>query len=171
LTFERARPTFRPADGGEVIVPGFLSGAVVGVAGGLTSGLLGVSPGGGLVVFSVLLLGAEQHLAQGVSLVAQVPPTSLSGVRRYWSQGQRSPLFWFVLLGAGFLVGGVVGAKAAALASRRFLQWTYVLYLVALLGLIVARSPRRDDERFAGRADPAVSPGALALVGAFAGVS
>ena len=48
------------------------------LAGGLTSGLLGVSPGGGLVVFSVLLLGAEQHVAQGISLVAQIPPTSLA---------------------------------------------------------------------------------------------
>ena len=149
---------------------GFLSGSAVGLVGGLTSGLLGVSPGGGLVVFSVLLLGAEQHLAQGVSIVAQVPPTSLSGVRRYWMQGQRSPVVWFVLLGAGFLVGGVVGAEGAALASRRFLQWTYVLYLVVLLALIVARTPRREDERSAPGADPAVSSVALAVVGAFAGV-
>ena len=37
----------------------FVSGVAVGLVGGLTSGLLGVSPGGGLVVFSVLLLGAE----------------------------------------------------------------------------------------------------------------
>ncbi len=149
---------------------GFLSGSAVGLVGGLTSGLLGVSPGGGLVVFSVLLLGAEQHLAQGVSIVAQVPPTSLSGVRRYWMQGQRSPVVWFVLLGAGFLVGGVVGAEGAVLASRSFLQWTYVLYLVVLLALIVARTPRREDERSAPGADPAVSSVALAVVGAFAGV-
>ena len=49
----------------------FLGGMGAGLAGGFTSGLLGVSPGGGLVVFSVLLLGAEQHVAQGISLVAQ----------------------------------------------------------------------------------------------------
>ena len=36
-----------------------LAGILTGLAGGLTAGLLGVSPGGGLVVFSVLLLGAE----------------------------------------------------------------------------------------------------------------
>ena len=56
---------------------GLLAGIATGLAGGFTSGLLGVSPGGGLVVFSVLLLGAEQHAAQGISLVAQIPPTSL----------------------------------------------------------------------------------------------
>ena len=32
---------------------GLLAGIVTGLAGGFTSGLLGVSPGGGLVVFSV----------------------------------------------------------------------------------------------------------------------
>ena len=47
--------------------------------------------GGGLVVFSVMLLGAEQHVAQGLSLVAQIPPTSAAGIRRYWERGNRSP--------------------------------------------------------------------------------
>jgi hypothetical protein len=50
-----------------------LGGVGAGLAGGFTSGLLGVSPGGGLVVFSVLLLGAEQHVAQGISLLPRFP--------------------------------------------------------------------------------------------------
>ena len=62
-----------------MIVHDLFAGIATGLAGGLTAGLLGVSPGGGLVVFSVLLLGAGQHVAQGISLVAQVPPTSLTG--------------------------------------------------------------------------------------------
>ena len=53
----------------------FVSGVAVGLVGGLTSGLLGVSPGGGLVVFSVLLLGAEK--------------------------GHRAPLVWLLLIGGG----------------------------------------------------------------------
>jgi uncharacterized protein len=83
---------------------GLLDGVAVGFVGGFTSGLLGVSPGGGLVVFSVLLLGVEQHAAQGVSLVAQVFPTSLSGIRNYWRKGHRAPVMWLVLLGSGFLM-------------------------------------------------------------------
>lgn len=70
----------------------FVASIVVGLIGGFTSGLLGVSPGGGLVIFSMILLGAEQHAAQGISLVAQIPPTSISGIRRYWQSGGRSPL-------------------------------------------------------------------------------
>jgi len=150
---------------------GFIDGVAVGAVGGLTSGLLGVSPGGGLVVFSVLLLGAEQHAAQGISLVAQVFPTSLSGIRRYWEKGHRSPLIWFVLLGAGFVVGGAAGAKAAAAASRVFLQWTYVLYLVALGALVIARPPGGGIEGGDVPAAPRVSHIALVAVGAFAGFS
>jgi uncharacterized membrane protein YfcA len=127
----------------QLLAHDLLDGAAVGFVGGFTSGLLGVSPGGGLVVFSGLLLGAEQHAAQGISLVAQVFPTSLSGIRRYWQKGHRTPLMWLVLLGVGFLIGGAAGAKAAAAASRAFLQWTFVLYLVALGVLAVARPPRR----------------------------
>jgi uncharacterized protein len=150
---------------------GFLDGVAVGFVGGFTSGLLGVSPGGGLVVFSVLLLGAEQHAAQGISLVAQVFPTSLSGIRGYWKRGHRTPLTWIILLGAGFLVGGAIGAKAAIAASRVFLQWTYVVYLTGLGALVIARSPRHGVDGGEASPVPSVSYPALAAVGALAGFS
>jgi uncharacterized membrane protein YfcA len=154
-----------------VDVHGLLDGVAVGFVGGFTSGLLGVSPGGGLVVFSILLLGAEQHAAQGISLVAQVFPTSLSGIRRYWQKGHRAPLMWLVLLGAGFLIGGAGGAKAAAAASRVFLQWTFVLYLIMLGAIVVARPPGHQLDSADAPEVPPVSPAALLVVGAFAGFS
>src|SRR5215472_13109500 len=120
-----------------------LGGAGAGLAGGFTSGLLGVSPGGGLVVFSVLLLGAEQHVAQGISLVAQIPPTSLAAIKRYWEKGSRSPMRWLVVLTIGFLAGGIVGAFAASFASTRVLQWTYVAYLVILDAMLILRRERK----------------------------
>jgi uncharacterized membrane protein YfcA len=148
-----------------------LDGGVVGFVGGFTSGLLGVSPGGGLVVFSILLLRVEQHAAQGVSLVAQVFPTSLSGIRHYWQKGHRAPVMWLVLLGGGFLVGGAAGAKAAAVVSRVFLQWTFVPYLVALGAVVVARPRRQQVESADASAAPPVSRAALIAVGVFAGFS
>ena len=106
-----------------------LAGFGVGLVGGVTSGLLGVSRGGGLVVSANLLLGAEQHVAQGISLFAQIPPTGLSGIKRYWENGRRTPTSWLVHLGAGFLIGGVGRALAAGSVSSSFLRWTYVVYL------------------------------------------
>ena len=123
-----------------------LAGIGVGLAGGLTSGFMGVSPGGGLVIFSVLLLGAEQHVAQGTSLIAQVPPTGLAGVRRYWQSGKRSPLPWIIWIGIGFMIGGISGGYAASAVSDSFLQWSYVVYLVTLIAALVLRRERSDGD-------------------------
>src|SRR5882757_4977761 len=121
-----------------------LAGIGVGLVGGLTSGFMGTSPGGGLVIFCVLLLGAEQHIAQGTSLIAQVPPTGLAGVRRYWQNGNRSPLQWIAWIGIGFLVGGAGGGYGATAVSDAALQWTYVGYLVALLVLLIVRGESKN---------------------------
>ena len=148
-----------------------LLGIVTGLAGGLTAGLLGVSPGGGLVVFSVLLLGAGQHVAQGISLVAQVPPTSLTGIRRYWQGGNRTPLRWIALLTVGFVGGGAAGALAANHVAEPALRWTYVAYLVALDAMLILRGGRdeKDDETDGAARD--ISSPALLIVGLLAGLS
>ncbi|MHC2434971.1 sulfite exporter TauE/SafE family protein [Bradyrhizobium sp. USDA 4451] len=148
-----------------------LLGIVTGFAGGLTAGLLGVSPGGGLVVFSVLLLGAGQHVAQGISLVAQVPPTSLTGIRRYWQSGYRTPLLWIVLLTVGFVAGGAAGALAANHVAEPALRWTYVAYLVALDAMLILRGGRDKKEHEADRAAREISSPALLIVGLLAGLS
>ena len=147
-----------------------LAGAGVGLVAGLASGFTGTSPGGGLVIFSVLLLGAEQHIAQGTSLITQIPPTGLAGVRRYWQSGNRSPLPWIVWIGIGFLVGGAGGGYAAAAVSDAVLQWTYVVYLVALIALLILRRDRKDSGSDAGDQDrlPWLP---LLLIGVLAGFS
>jgi uncharacterized protein len=124
-----------------------LGGTIAGLVGGFTSGLLGVSPGGGLVVFSVLLLGAEQHAAQGISLVAQIAPTGMGGIKRYWEGGSRAPLRWLIYLTIGFAAGGVAGAYGASRASSSGLQWSYVAYLLALDAMLVARGNRKAAEQ------------------------
>jgi uncharacterized membrane protein YfcA len=147
-----------------------LAGAGVGLVGGLTSGFMGTSPGGGLVIFSVLLLGAEQHVAQGTSLITQVAPTGLAGVRRYWQSGNRSPLPWIAWIGLGFLIGGAGGGYAAAAVSDSVLQWTYVVYLVALIALLVLRRERKNESNeAAARDDLPWLP--LLLIGMLAGFS
>jgi len=148
-----------------------LGGIGAGLAGGFTSGLLGVSPGGGLVVFSVLLLGAEQHVAQGISLVAQIPPTSMTGIKRYWEAGSRSPLRWLAFLTVGFLVGGVAGAYGASRASSSVLQWTYVAYLLGLDAMLFARGVRTAADHEEVKATRDLHWAALLTVGSFAGLS
>jgi len=148
-----------------------LAGIITGLAGGLTAGLLGVSPGGGLVVFSVLLLSAGQHVAQGISLVAQVPPTSLAGIRRYWQTGNRTPLRWIILLTIGFVAGGAAGALGANNVSDSVLRWTYAAYLVALDAMLILRGGRDKTELEKERPMRDLHWAALLTVGLVAGLS
>jgi uncharacterized protein len=148
-----------------------IAGIGVGLVGGFTSGLLGVSPGGGLVVFSVLLLGAEQHIAQSISLIAQIPPTSLSGIRHYRRKGSRVPIRWLVPLILGMLVSGVAGAWAAGNVSSSTLRWTYVFYLAALGALLLFRRSRREREEVPGGSAEPFPRVALLAIGLIAGFS
>jgi uncharacterized membrane protein YfcA len=143
----------------------------VGLVGGITSGLLGTSPGGGVVVLSTLLLGADQHLAQGISLAVQIPPTSASGIRRYRAEGHRCPLRWLLLLAAGMLMGGTIGAIVAAHASSSLLRWSYVGYLTALDLLLILRSAPTQGASDAQAGDRSIGASALLLVGLVAGLS
>lgn len=152
-------------------LPDLLAGLGVGLVGGMTSGLLGVSPGGGLVVSANLLLGSEQHVAQGISLFAQIPPPGLSGVKRYWEKGGRTPVNWFAQLGVGFIFGGVAGALAAGSVSSSFLRWSYVLYLAGLDALLISRPARRQPEETPSDFSSAVPWPALTGVGFLAGFS
>jgi uncharacterized membrane protein YfcA len=153
-------------------LPDLLAGLSVGLVGGVTSGLLGVSPGGGLVVSANLLLGSEQHVAQGISLFAQIPPTGISGVKRYWEKGARTPVYWLAHLGVGFIFGGVAGALAAGSVSSSFLRWSYVLYLAGLDALLFLRParPRSEETTPEFSATPVAWP-ALTGVGFLAGFS
>ncbi|WP_316201314.1 MULTISPECIES: sulfite exporter TauE/SafE family protein [unclassified Bradyrhizobium] len=151
-------------------VPDLIGGLGTGLVGGFTSGLLGVTPGGGLVVFAVMLLGAEQHAAQGLSLVAQIPPTSAAGIRRYWDSGNRVTAAVLLWLGLGFLVGGIVGALIANWTTAAVLQWAYVIYLF-LLDALLLRRRRAKESAEATSAAPDPHRAALLAVGCAAGVS
>jgi len=149
-----------------------LGGVLTGGIGGIASGFLGITSGGILVPLLVLLLGQEQHTAQGVSLLVQVVPTSLSGVRSYQRGGHRVPLRWLTWLAVGFAAGGCVGALLAAHVSQRALQWSFVGYLVVLEAIVVLRPPRPKAEHGVDASeDLPLSFVALAAVGAIAGWS
>jgi hypothetical protein len=123
-----------------------LGGLLTGGIGGFVSGFLGVTSGGILVPLLVLILGKDQHVAQGISLVAQVVPTSLSGVRNYSQSGHRVSWRWLTWLAIGFCIGGGIGAMLATHVSDRALQWSFVGYLLILLVIIVSRPPRSRVE-------------------------
>jgi uncharacterized membrane protein YfcA len=149
-----------------------LGGLLAGGVGGIASGFLGITSGGILVPLLVLILGKDQHVAQGISLLAQVVPTSLSGVHNYSQSGHRVPLRWLIWLAVGFAVGGCVGALLATHVSGRALQWTFVGYLVILEAIVILRPPRAKFEGTADESqDMPLHWASLGAIGAIAGWS
>jgi len=78
----------------------------------------------------VLLLGFEQHRAQGTSLVALVLPTGLLAFHNYWHAGEVS---WRVglLIMPGIFLGAILGSRwAQKLRPRRMRRVFAVLLFV-----------------------------------------
>jgi len=98
---------------------------------GVAAGLFGVGGGVLLVPLLVLLFGYEQHLAQGTSLVALVPPVGILAFLNYSHAGQVS---WKVglLIMPGVFLGGLVGSRLAQALSPRRMRRVFALFLVVL---------------------------------------
>jgi hypothetical protein len=104
---------------------------VLGLLVGVLSGLIGVGGGVVLVPALVLLFGLPQHLAQGTSLAMLLPPIGVLAVYDYYKRGHVD-LRMAALLCAGFVVGGLLGAKLAGSLPPPILRRVFG---VALLGV------------------------------------
>jgi uncharacterized membrane protein YfcA len=108
----------------------------IGLVSGICGGLFGI--GGAMVIIPilVLLLKFPQHLAQGTTLAAMIPPIGILAAWRYYQQGQ-------VNLGAacgiavGFLVGGYFGGGWAQSIDEHTLKRVFGI-LLTIVGLRMA---------------------------------
>lgn len=114
---------------------------------GVLAGLLGV--GGGTILVPVLVLGegVDQHTAQGISLL-MIVPVGIVGVWSYAREGRlpSGPL-------PALLAGGAVGALAGAILAHRTdaptLSRLFAIFLLAVAGQMIFRSPRATVPRSA----------------------
>jgi len=116
-----------------------------GILTGVLSALFGV--GGGLVMvpFMVLVLGGDQHLAEGTSLLVIVP-TAIVGVVAHARRGYVS-FKHALLLATGGVGGSYLGATVALDLEEGALQVVFGLFL-ALMGVRAVvqalRTPPKD---------------------------
>lgn len=122
-----------------------LKSVLAGAIAGLASGFLGVSPGGILVPVMTLLLPWSQHVIQGMSLIVQSPPASLSGFSIYSRKGRRVSGKAVLWVSAGFIAGGPIGAYLARACTDRALRWMFVGYLLVLAVLVIVKKPKTGD--------------------------
>lgn len=79
---------------------------------GLAGGLFGVGGGVLLVPVLVVVFGFDQHLAQGTSLVAMVPPTGLLAFLNYAAAGEVSWTAGLWIM-PGVFFGALAGTRLA----------------------------------------------------------
>ena len=103
----------------------------IGVAAGLLAGLLGIGGGVLMVPAMVLLLGMDQHVAQGTSLLVIIPAAALGSFthHRHGRLALRDA--------AGVAIGGVLGAALGSITALS-LDEELLQRLFAILILVVA---------------------------------
>ena len=103
----------------------------IGLVAGILSGFVGV--GGGIIIVPALvfLFGMGQHEAQGTTLALLVPPIGLLAAWTYYKQGYVD-LQVAAFVCAGFILGGLLGAKIATGLSTSVLEKVFGSVLIVI---------------------------------------
>lgn len=114
---------------------------LIGLVGGLLSGLFGV--GGGIVIVPALVAfaGFNRRLAAGTSLAAIVP-TSLVGILSYGAGGHVSVL-GAAILACGTVVGAQIGTWLLDRLSQQVLRWCFAGFLAVVGVNLLLAVPER----------------------------
>jgi uncharacterized protein len=109
----------------------------IGLVAGALSGLLGI--GGGIIIVPALVLffGFSQHTAQGTTLALMVPPIGILAAWTYYRHGHVNlPAAIYICL--GFVVGGLLGARAAGAVPEPVLRRVFgAVFLVVSLRMLL----------------------------------
>lgn len=109
---------------------------LIGIAGGMLSGLFGV--GGGVVIVPafVFFLGMTQKEAQGTSLGLMLLPIGILAAHNYYKSGNIDVKAGLIVAIA-FVIGGFFGSKIALNISEVMLKRSFgILMLIVSLRLI-----------------------------------
>jgi hypothetical protein len=104
---------------------------VLGALVGVLVGFLGVGGGVVLIPVMVYLLHFDQHVAQGTSLLMQLPPLGIGALLVYWRR-REVDVTAGILCAVGFLLGGYFGsALAIGMASRPLRAYFALFQMIA----------------------------------------
>ncbi|MCZ6594294.1 MAG: sulfite exporter TauE/SafE family protein [Bacteroidetes bacterium] len=107
-----------------------LSLIIIGLLAGIFSGFMGVGGGVVMIPILILLLGYDQHQAQGMSLAVLAIPVTFVAAYTYHSSGH--PINWkfALIIGVFFVLGGLIGSKFAVRIDQVMLKKIFAAVLV-----------------------------------------
>lgn len=94
---------------------------VIGLLAGILSGIMGVGGGVVMVPLMILLLGFNQHEAQGTSLAVLAVPVTFLAAYNYYNEGFVNWKY-AALIAVFFIVGGYVSSKMAVNLDQKTLR-------------------------------------------------
>ena len=105
--------------------------AIIGIAAGILSGLLGL--GGAIIIIPalVMLLGYSQQMAQGTALVMMVLPVGALAAYQYYEKGFVD-IKASLIMAVFFFAGGYFGAKFATHIPQDVLKKVFAIVLVGI---------------------------------------
>lgn len=126
-----------------IVRPSAISLILIGVAGGILSGLFGIGGGTIIVPALALWLSMPQKISAGTS-VAAVLPTAIVGAASYAWQGN---IDWIAagLLAVGIIIGAQVGSMLLSRLPVVGIQWGFMAFLLVVIVSLWFVVPQRDD--------------------------
>ncbi|WP_017792925.1 sulfite exporter TauE/SafE family protein [Leucobacter salsicius] len=117
---------------------------LIGIAGGILSGLFGI--GGGTIIVPALAiwLSMPQKLSAGTSVLA-ILPTAVVGATTYALQGH---VDWIaaICLALGMIIGAQLGALLLHRLPVNVVQWAFMVFLAVVIVMLWFVVPQRADE-------------------------
>ncbi len=112
---------------------------VIGLLAGLLSGMVGIGGGILIVPLLVVLLGFSQHLAQGTSIVAMLPPIGILAAMNYFKAGYVKWEYSLVIAFT-FIIGGYFGSKFAISVRPEIIRRVFgIVMLIGAIKLIFSK--------------------------------
>lgn len=108
---------------------------IIGFCAGLFSGLVGI--GGGIIMVPMLLLiGLNQHQAQGTSLAVLAIPVTALAAFNYYKSGHVDWKF-ALIMAVFFVIGGYFGSKLAINVDQKILKKIFAVALLIVAGKLL----------------------------------
>ena len=104
---------------------------LVGLIGGIFSGLFGIGGGAVMIPALVYFLGMSQHQAQGTCLAVLLPPIGILAVLRYYQEGHVNFVI-ALFIALGFVFGAYFGADMIQGVPGQDLKRAFGVFLVLL---------------------------------------
>ena len=103
----------------------------VGLLAGILGGFFGI--GGGVIIIPALIYLAHysQHMAQGTTLAAMIPPIGLMAALAYWRTGNVN-IKAAIFIAAGFFIGGWIGGTFVQNIHETSLRRAFAILLALL---------------------------------------